>query len=33
MRDLVPNKTLSILFKKVLKAQPEAGSIETSRNM
>jgi len=33
IRDLVPSKTLLIVHNTFLKAQPEAGFIETSRNM
>jgi hypothetical protein len=33
IRDLVLYKTLSIVYNTFLKAQPEDGSTETSRNM
>ena len=33
IRDLVPSKTLLIVHNTFLIAQPEAGFIETSRNM
>jgi len=33
MRDLVINKIFAVVYSTFLKAQPEDGYIETSRNM